>query len=157
MNSRQGCLFLMGALVSLLTISGCASNRKQKFDQREKAALASGLYCDFVNGEKSPEVELELNLLMSKKCDADKNFSITSYRTPAEVSGILYCCSTKKIEVKPPEAKVSPSVSPSSTPAPSSSTIAPAVPPKGQTPVDKKPAQPQDKLKDDKDEEIVPL
>ena len=145
MNSRQGCLFIMSALVALLTLSGCASNRKHKFDQREKAALASGLYCDFVNGEKSPEVELELNLLMSKKCDADKHFSITSYRTPAEVTGVLYCCATKKIEVKPPEAKMSPAVAPATSPAvspataPSPSTTSPSTPPKGQAPVDKKP------------------
>lgn len=145
----------MSALGALLALSGCASNRKQKFDQREKAALASGLYCDFVNGEKSPEVELELNLLMSKKCDADKHFSITSYRTPAEVTGVLYCCATKKIEVKPPEAKMSPAVAP--TTSPDVSPTSPSTPPKGQAPVDKKPAQPQDKSKSNSDEEIVPL
>jgi hypothetical protein len=92
---RQGCLLLVSAIVSVLFLSGCASGRKQKLEQREKMAMNSGLYCDFVNGDKNPEVELELNLMMSKKCDSDRPFSITNYKTPAEVQGVLYCCAIK--------------------------------------------------------------
>jgi len=32
---------------------------------------------------------------MLKKCDSDRPFSITNYKTPAEVQGVLYCCAIK--------------------------------------------------------------
>lgn len=157
MNSRQGCLLFFSAVVSILFLSGCASGRKQKLEQREKLAASSGLYCDFVNGDKNKEVELELNVLMSKKCDADRPFSITNYKTPAEVTGVLYCCGIKKSEAvaKAPEAK------PAAAPAPApkveapKSTPAPAVAPVAPTPAkapEKKEVKPQDNRGDLDDE-----
>ena len=169
MYSRQGCLLLVSAIISALVLSGCASGRKQKLEQREKLAASSGLYCDFVNGDKNKEVELELNVLMAKKCDADRPFSITNYKSPAEVTGVLYCCAVKKeahtsemksemrTEVSKPEAS-KPEPKAESKPEVKKPTPA-AVPPKGQAPVDKKATQPQDKKsnKTDLEEEIVPL
>ncbi len=146
MNSRQGCLILVSTLLSVLFLTGCSSSRKQKFEQREKLAASSGLYCDFVNGEKNKEVELELNVLMAKKCDSDRPFSITNYKSPAEVTGVLYCCAIRK-EAK---AEVKPAAKPSAAPTPS----------KDQAPVDKKASQPQDNKgnnPNDLEGEIVPL
>lgn len=163
MNSRQGRLLLVSAtVVGALFLSGCASGRKQKFEQREKLAASSGLYCDFVNGDKNKEVELELNVLMAKKCDADRPFSITNYKTPAEVTGVLYCCAVKKNEFKAPEAKSSnPKPEVKVEPKVEAKPAAPAVSPaKGQVPVDKKATQPQDIKSNnttDLEDEVVPL
>ncbi len=155
MNSRQGCLLLsrmiISAVVSILFLSGCASGRKQKLEQREKLAASSGLYCDFVNGDKNKEVELELNVLMSKKCDADRPFSITNYKTPAEVTGVLYCCGIKKAEVvaKAPEAKpaAAPAPAPKAEPAKPTSAPPAVAPAKAPTPApapEKKEVKPQE-------------
>jgi hypothetical protein len=174
MYSRQGCLLLVSAIISALVLSGCASGRKQKLEQREKLAASSGLYCDFVNGDKNKEVEVELNVLMAKKCDADRPFTITNYKSPAEVTGVLYCCAIKKEthsndfrsemskpEVSKPEAvKAEPKAETKPVVSkPAATTPAAVVPPKGQAPVDKKATQPQDKKsnKTDLEEEIVPL
>lgn len=160
--SRQGCLLFTSIVISMLFLSGCASGRKQKLEQREKLAASSGLYCDFVNGDKNKEVELELNVLMSKKCDPDRPFSISNYKSPADVTGVLYCCAVKKAEARSAEMKPSPRPeakiqSKPAVPAASGSVVAPA---KGQAPVDKKVTQPQDKKSNDTkelEEEIVPL
>ncbi len=163
MNSRQGCLLLASTLLSVLFLSGCASGRKQKFEQREKLAASSGLYCDFVNGEKNKEVELELNVLMAKKCDADRPFSITNYKTPAEVTGVLYCCAIRK-EVKAVESRTSNQKAEAK--AESKAEVKPVAKPaattpaKDQAPVDKKVTQPQDNKgnnANDLEDEIVPL
>jgi hypothetical protein len=156
----------VSAVISALFVSGCASGRKQKLEQREKLAASSGLYCDFVNGDKNKEVEIELNVLMAKKCDSDRPFSITNYKSPAEVTGVLYCCAVKK-DVKPADVKADfnldkPAASPAKT-EPKADVKKPAVPasatpPKGQAPVDKKATQPQDKKSNTElEEEIVPL
>ena len=178
MNSRQGCLLLLSAVFSALFLSGCASGRKQKFEQREKLAASSGIYCDFVNGDKNKEIELELNVLMAKKCDSDRPFSITNYKSPAEVTGVLYCCAIKKEvhssemkmdsnsefkldETKPVKAAppvVPAKADPKADAKPDVKKPVPAAPPKGQSPVDKKATQPQDKKSNtDLEEEIVPL
>jgi hypothetical protein len=151
MNSRQGCLvFTVSAFVAL-ALSGCASNRKQRSEQREKVALASGLYCDFVNGEKNPDIEIELNLSLSKRCDVDKPYSITSYKTPAEVGGVLFCCAIKRSEAKPVEAKAAGVLAIPPTSVSSGSS------PKDQSSVDKKAGKSQDKSKGDSAEDVAPL
>ena len=72
---------------------GCASSQmKQRKEAREKVSQTSKLYCDFVNGELYPDVEIVLNLEMAKKCDSEKSFSITQYKTSNENNGVMYCC-----------------------------------------------------------------
>ena len=161
MNSRQGCLILVSTLLSVLFLTGCSSSRKQKFEQREKLAASSGLYCDFVNGEKNKEVELELNVLMAKKCDSDRPFSITSYKSPAEVTGVLYCCAIRK-EAKAVESRSSNQKSEvkAEAKAESKAEVKPAAKPSAVAPVDKKASQPQDNKgnnPNDLEGEIVPL
>ncbi len=168
MNSRQGSLLLasMAVVWSAFFLSGCASGRKQKLEQREKLAASSGLYCDFVNGDKNKEVELELNMLMSKKCDSDRPFSITNYKTPAEVTGVLYCCAIKKNDLKTaevvktekvqptpplkPEVKTEPKVDSKAEVKPAMTTPPSSTSPKAQSPVDKKASQPQDSKSTDR-------
>ena len=77
-------------------LAGCSSNKK-KYELRDKIASSSGLFCDFINGDKYKEVEIELNVAMARKCDPDKPYSITGYRNASEVHGMMYCCSTKKV------------------------------------------------------------
>lgn len=98
----QGSLIKNAVLLITLVgaLSACSSNRK-KHDHRDKIASSSGLYCDFVNGDKHKEVELELNISMARKCDPEKPFSLTGYRNAAEVHGLMYCCSVKKAESSP--------------------------------------------------------
>lgn len=93
---RHGSLSMFFVL-SLLFITGCSSGNK-KSEARDKVTSQSGLYCDFVNGEKNRQIELELNILMAKKCDVDKPYTISDYRSPAEVSGMIFCCRVKEMQ-----------------------------------------------------------
>lgn len=77
-------------------VSGCASSEfKRRKAERDKVSQSSGLYCDFVNGEIHPDVEVELNLEMAKRCDSTKPFSLSNYKTQSENAGVVYCCSMK--------------------------------------------------------------
>lgn len=83
------------AVVGLLAFfsAGCASSQiKARKDLREKNSQSSRLYCDFVNGDIFPDVEVQLNLEMAKRCDSEKSFTATAYRTSNENMGIVYCC-----------------------------------------------------------------
>lgn len=74
-------------------VSGCASSAmKQRKEQRDKVAQNSRLYCEFINGEIYNDIDVALNLEMAKRCDPDKPYTLTQYKTPSENQGILYCC-----------------------------------------------------------------
>lgn len=82
-------------LLSFTFAVGCSSSQiKARKEQRDKAAQTSKIYCDFVNGELYPDVEVMLNLEMAKKCDSEKSLSISQYKTSNENTGIVFCCST---------------------------------------------------------------
>jgi hypothetical protein len=84
------------AAVSIAILGGCASSQmKARKEQRDKAAQSSKLYCDFVNGELYPDVEVMVNLEMAKRCDSDKAFSVTNYKTSNENMGIVFCCALR--------------------------------------------------------------
>lgn len=99
--------------VAAALLSGCASSQmKARKEQRDKVIQTSKLYCEFVNGELYPDVDVQLNLEMSKRCDVDKNMTITQYKTSNENMGLIYCCgirndfkSDAKAEGKKSEAK----------------------------------------------------
>lgn len=95
--------FMTLALFAVV-FAGCSTNKK-KHDLRERAANATGLFCDFVNGDKHKEVELELNVSMARKCDPEKPYSITGYRNASEVHGLMYCCSMRKVADKNDKAE----------------------------------------------------
>ncbi len=107
-------------------LGGCASSQmKARKEQRDKASQSSKLYCDFVNGELYPDVEVMLNLEMSKRCDSEKSFSLTNYKTSNENMGIIYCCAlperdlkTAKSEPLPPTSAAKKELAPTSAVAP---------------------------------------
>ncbi len=82
------------AMSAVFLMSGCASSKmKERKETREKVSQSSRLYCEFINGEIYPDVDVALNIEMAKHCDADRPFTISQYRTPSENQGVLYCCS----------------------------------------------------------------
>ncbi|MBC7371566.1 MAG: hypothetical protein H7326_08380 [Bdellovibrionaceae bacterium] len=79
-------------VVSLLLASCASSTYKARQEQREKLASSTGMYCDWVNGDKHSDIEVELNLQMAKRCDANKSFGLTNYKNNSDQNGIMYCC-----------------------------------------------------------------
>jgi len=77
----------------IATFVGCSSSQmKQRKEQRESVATSSKIYCDYINGEIFPDIEIKLNLDVANKCKSDGMLSITNYTTPSENKGIMYCC-----------------------------------------------------------------
>lgn len=80
---------------SVLLLSGCASGTfKARQEQREKMAASTGMFCEFVSGDLFPDLDVELSMQMARRCDANKNFSITNYKNSSDQVGVIYCCST---------------------------------------------------------------
>jgi hypothetical protein len=78
-----------------LYLTGCASGamKARKAERDRIEAQKVGVYCDYINGELFPDIEVQLNLEMAKRCDPAKGMTITNYKTPSENVGIMYCCS----------------------------------------------------------------
>jgi hypothetical protein len=117
-------LFRVGILATVAAVlSGCASGTyKARQEMREKAAVSTGLFCEFVNGEQHTDVDVELNLQMAKRCDGSKPFSITNYRNSSEMFGVVYCCQTpagRRAARAEPKVKSAPKASPVPIPSPS--------------------------------------
>ena len=93
------------AASALFALSACSSAQKERQAERDQISKTSGMYCEFVNGEIFPDVDVQMNIEMAKRCDSSKTFSITAYRTPSENQGVIYCCSLKSsAPVKPVSA-----------------------------------------------------
>lgn len=92
-------MFLKGMVVTftlgVLLLTGCTSMQKRQ-EERNKVAQSSGLYCEFVNGDANNDVDVEVNLQMSKKCDISKQFTMTNYKNASDIFGIVYCCHYQK-------------------------------------------------------------
>lgn len=85
----------------LVILSACSSNTlKVRQEQREKLAVSTGMYCDFVSGDMFPDIEVELSLQMARRCDAGKNFTMTQFRNSSNHNGVLYCCHSVRMEKK---------------------------------------------------------
>jgi len=89
-------LVIFGISLSGLFFLGCASERKARQAEREKVSQASGLYCDFVNGEQFHDVDVQTNFVMAKKCDPSKPFSVTNYKNSSDIFGVVYCCNINR-------------------------------------------------------------
>lgn len=90
-------------MMGFLFLTGCASSAyKARQEQREKVANSAGLYCEWVNGDKHSDIDVELNLQMGKHCDSSKPFSLTPYKNPSDQNGIMYCCAMTGAESKAP-------------------------------------------------------
>lgn len=87
---------LLLSLLALLFLAACTSSAvRSRRDQREKLVKEGGkIYCEFLNGEAYPDIDIALNLEMAKRCDPEQSISITNYKSPAETSGLVYCCTT---------------------------------------------------------------
>lgn len=119
-------LVTLFGMLGLLALSGCASSAyKQRMEQREKLASSSGLYCEWINGDKHSDIDVEINLQMSKRCDSSKPFSLTPYKNPSDQNGIMYCCAmagsgepkTSSRKASGPAAQTSSSVKDAAAPA----------------------------------------
>lgn len=81
------------AMMAMAFVTGCASSaQKARKEQRDKLVQSSKLYCEFINGEQNADIDVALNLQVAQKCDYQHPLSMTSYKTPSEISGIMYCC-----------------------------------------------------------------
>ncbi|MDG0815546.1 hypothetical protein [Bdellovibrio svalbardensis] len=119
------------ALSSLFLLSACASGTfKARQEQREKMASSTGMYCEFVNGDTHPDIDVELNLQMARRCDANKNFSITNYKNVSDQIGVMYCCAMQGHEPRVSKRERSAPPAPAMTPAqpPVAAKQAPAAP-----------------------------
>lgn len=95
--------------VGLVFFSSCGSMYKQRQAEREKVSQASGIYCEFVNGDDHSDVDVEMNLQMAKKCETTKPYSFSNYRNASDIFGLVYCCTpVKKAAVTPPAEKSTP-------------------------------------------------
>lgn len=105
MKMRSGYLQIILGLLAVVLVTGCSSTAmKQRKEQRDKVAGSARLYCEWINGEIYSDIDVAVNLEMAKRCDADKPFSITAYRTPSENNGVMYCCSTTNSVMAAPAA-----------------------------------------------------
>lgn len=95
-------------MMGLLALTGCASSAyKARQEQREKLASSAGLYCEWINGDKHSDIDVELNLQMAKRCDSAKPFTLTPYKNPSDQNGIMYCCAMAGSETKTASRKSS--------------------------------------------------
>ncbi len=111
-------LLLVPLSLSLLILSGCASGTfKERQEQREKMASSTGMYCQFVSGDRFPDLDVELSMEMGRRCDTNKNFTITNYKNSSDQAGVIYCCATLPMNEKKGPSFVSPAETKSSTEA----------------------------------------
>lgn len=101
-QKRLNVVLTLSLFASVATLAGCSSARlKERKSERERVAAASGMYCEFISAEEHQDFEVELNLQMARKCDAEKAFTVTSFRTPSDNQGLVYCCTLRRLEEKP--------------------------------------------------------
>jgi hypothetical protein len=86
-------IFVSCGIIGFLFLTGCASSTyRARQEQREKMASSAGLYCEWVNGDKHSDIDVELNMQMAKRCDSAKPFTLTPYKNTSDQNGIMYCC-----------------------------------------------------------------
>lgn len=106
----HGCKWLKLSLIAVvLSVVGCASQQqKVRKEQQQKIIQANKFYCEYLNGEQYYDIDVAVNVNMGQKCDPEKPFSLSQYRTPSDVQGVMYCCSTSgKGLMNEPDAKAS--------------------------------------------------
>ncbi|HEY8270262.1 MAG TPA: hypothetical protein VIG33_05195 [Pseudobdellovibrionaceae bacterium] len=95
----------LSGMAGVLFLTGCASSAyKARQEQREKVASSAGLYCEWINGDKHSDIDVELNLQMGKRCDSVKPFTLTPYKNTSDENGIVYCCALTGAEPKAPSS-----------------------------------------------------
>lgn len=84
------------ALASAVFFSGCSTAYKARQEERNKIAASTGHYCEFVNGDAHNDVDVELTMQMSKKCDNSKPYTLTNYKNASDIFGVIFCCAYQK-------------------------------------------------------------
>lgn len=115
-------LFGMLALSTLVFGAGCSSGKAKRAEQQAQVVKSSKIFCEFVNGENQQDVDVVLNLQMGAKCDFEKPYSITNYKTAADITGLMFCCGV--VGDKKAQAKAEPVVE-AAAPAPAEPVVAP--------------------------------
>lgn len=90
---RRSFIFLVipGVVASILV--GCGSGKlKARKEEREHLVQTAHIYCDFINGEQYTDVEVMTNIEMAKHCDSESSMTVTSYHSPSDAIGLVYCC-----------------------------------------------------------------
>jgi hypothetical protein len=84
---------LLFTVAAALLLSGCGGARlKARQEQREKLVSSTGLFCEWVNGDKHSDFDVEVNLQMAKRCDSSKPFSLVPFKNTNDENGIMFCC-----------------------------------------------------------------
>lgn len=133
---------LLAFSILALSLVGCSNAAKMRAQEREKVSLSSGLYCDFVNGDEYADVEVQLNIEMAKRCDAGRDFTLTSYKNSSEIHGLVYCCALARKDEKPAPTftEIKQVAPPAPKPAPAPVVAPVAAPVAAPAPVAAKPA-----------------
>ncbi len=93
MNRTKLSFILLAAAIG---VAGCASSsQKARKEQRDKLVQTSKLYCEWISGEQFQDTDVALNVNMAQRCDSEKNFTISQYRTASDIQGMMYCCVPK--------------------------------------------------------------
>ncbi len=97
------CLFkiLISSQLLIFTLGCSSSGVKQRKEQRDKVAQSSKFYCEFLNAEQFPDIDVAINLEVAKRCDTTLPMQMFPYKTPTEVSGVMYCCNTNASAARP--------------------------------------------------------
>lgn len=90
----------LSLIACLVFLASCSSHYKKRQEMREKVSASSGLYCEFISGDQFTDLDVELNLQIAKKCEVDKNYSITNYKNASDQIGVIYCCQIQKKTAK---------------------------------------------------------
>lgn len=104
---RSNLTLILAASFALAALAGCSSAaQKERKAQREGLSKSSKIFCEYINGEQYQDIDVFLNIQMAQKCDADKPFSISQYRTPSDIQGLMYCCGLthKAAQAEPADA-----------------------------------------------------
>lgn len=116
-----------------LGLVGCSSGQTKRKEQQTQVVKNSKIYCEFVNGENNQDIDVVLNIQMGARCDFERPYSISNYKTPADITGMMFCCgvANDKNEKKTVSAKAEPvaEAAKDAVAAPATPAVAPAVAP----------------------------
>lgn len=100
-NLPSGLSLILGGVLTVFVVGCSSAALKQRQEQRDRVVQSAKMYCEFVNGDNNPDIDVAVNIAMGAKCESNKPFTMTTYRTPSEINGILFCCGTKEPKVEP--------------------------------------------------------
>jgi hypothetical protein len=83
--------------IAIAFLVACSSSpMKNRKEQQAKLVQTTKLYCEFLDNGVYHDIDVALNIEMAKRCDTDKPFTVTPFKTLSESNGIIYCCTLEK-------------------------------------------------------------